>query len=215
MASPLGTLIDARASQAARREQILDAACACFVRNGFHRTTMQDLAREAGMTAGNFYHYFRSKEALVLGLVERERVSGAQLVTRLQQEGDRRGALFGVLGQYFGALTREAAVLRLEIWSEGTRNPAIAALTAETEAEARAWFEETFAALATAPDCDPVALYALLAPQLKGIVLSRAILPEFDTGLAVAQLQALIEAGLAGRAPLPAPESLPAPEPRP
>lgn len=201
MASPIGNLIDARAGQAARREQILDAACACFARNGFHRTTMQDLAREAGMTAGNFYHYFRSKEALVLGLVERERENGALLVTRLQQEGDRRGALYGVLAQYFGDLTREAAILRLEIWAEGTRNPAIAALTAETEAEARAWFEETFADLATGPDCDPVALYALLAPQLKGIVLSRAILPGFDTRAAVAGLQALIEAGLGGRLP--------------
>lgn len=201
MAAPVATFIDARGSQAARREQILDAACACFVRNGFHRTTMQDLAREAGMTAGNFYHYFRSKEALVLGLVQREREGGALLVTQLQREGDRRSALFGVLGQYFGALTREAAVLRLEIWSEGTRNAAIAALTAETEAEARAWFEETFAALATAPECDPPALYALVAPQLKGLVLSRAILPDFDTGAAIAQIQALIEAGLAGRLP--------------
>ncbi|MCJ2033408.1 TetR/AcrR family transcriptional regulator [Methylobacterium sp. J-068] len=201
MAAPVGTVIDARGTQAARREQILDAACACFVRNGFHRTTMQDLAREAGMTAGNFYHYFRSKEALVLGLVARERESGALLVTRLQQEGDRRGALLGVLAQYFGALTREAATLRLEIWSEGTRNPAIAALTDETEAEARAWFEETFAALATSPACDPAALYSLLGPQLKGIVLSRAILPDYDTAAAVAQVQALIAAGLDGRLP--------------
>ncbi|MBY0259394.1 TetR/AcrR family transcriptional regulator [Methylobacterium sp.] len=201
MASPVGTLIDARAGQAARREQILDAACACFVRNGFHRTTMQDLAREAGMTAGNFYHYFRSKEALVMGLVQREREGGALLVTQLQREGDRRGALFGVLEQYFGALTRDEAVLRLEIWSEGTRNPAIADLTEASETETRTWFEDTFAALATSPACDPAALYALLAPQMTGVVASRAILPDFDMAGAVAQIRALIEAGLDGRLP--------------
>ena len=73
-----------------------------------------------------------------------------------------------MLGQYFGALTRETAVLRLDIWSEATRNPAIAAMTARTEAEARAWFVETFAGLATAPDCDPVALYALLGAPDEG-----------------------------------------------
>ena len=40
---------------------------------GFHRTTMQDVAREAGMSAGNLYRYFASKEALVSGMIERDR----------------------------------------------------------------------------------------------------------------------------------------------
>jgi TetR/AcrR family transcriptional regulator, repressor for uid operon len=45
-----------------RRTRILDAAETCFVRSGFHRTTMQDVAAEAGMSAGNLYRYFPSKE---------------------------------------------------------------------------------------------------------------------------------------------------------
>ena len=73
-------LAEARVGPSARREHILDAAEACFTRNGFHRTTMQDLAREAAMSPGNFYRYFESKEALVLGLVERERERGTLLV---------------------------------------------------------------------------------------------------------------------------------------
>ena len=116
MASPVGTLIDARASQAARREQILDAACACFVRNGFHRTTMQDLAREAAMSAGNVYRYFASKEDLVLGLAECERARGALLVAELERDGDRRAALLGIITRYFVSITRETAILRVDIW---------------------------------------------------------------------------------------------------
>ena len=46
-----------------RRARILDAAERCFVRSGFHRTTMQDVAAEAGMSPGNLYRYFASKEA--------------------------------------------------------------------------------------------------------------------------------------------------------
>ena len=194
-------VIEARSGQAARREQILDAAEACFVRNGFHRTTMQDLSREAGMTAGNFYHYFRSKEALVLGLAERERGRGAVLVERLQQDGDRRAALLGIFSRYLASMTRETAVLRLEIWSEATRNPAIAAMTEQSEAETRGWFVETFRSLATSPDCDPTALYEIIAPLMKGVLIDRALRPNYDPASAVTRLCALIDAGLAGRLP--------------
>ncbi len=34
----------------ARREQILDAARRCFLRDGFHSTSMQDLFAEAGLS---------------------------------------------------------------------------------------------------------------------------------------------------------------------
>lgn len=201
MSAGAATIIDATSGQAVRRGHILDAAEACFVRNGFHRTTMQDLAREAAMSPGNFYRYFASKEALVLGLAERERQRGAVLVAALEQDGDRRAALLGIIAQYFVSITRETAVLRVDIWSEATRNPAIAAMTERSEQEARAWFVETFSALATSPDCDPSALYATLGPLMKGIVVDRALLPAYDPAAAVAQLHALLEAGLDGRLP--------------
>jgi AcrR family transcriptional regulator len=193
-----------RDGPAARREHILDAAEACFARNGFHRTTMQDLAREAAMSPGNFYRYFESKEALVLGLVERERERGTHLVAEMEGSGNRRGALLGIIARYFVSITREAAILRVEIWSESTRNPAIAAMTERMEAETRDWFVATLSALATAPDCDPAALYALLAPLMRGIVVGRAALPDYDVAAAVAQLHAVLDAGLDGRLPPPA-----------
>ncbi|MFB0490993.1 TetR/AcrR family transcriptional repressor of uid operon [Methylobacterium sp. OAE515] len=200
-----GRRAEARGDPSARRAHILDAAEACFARNGFHRTTMQDLAREAAMSPGNLYRYFESKEALVVGLVERERERGTLLVAEMEGSGNRRGALLSIIARYFVSITREAAILRVEIWSESTRNPAIAALTARTEAESRDWFVTTFAALATAPDCDPAALYALLAPLMRGIVVGRAALPDFDVAAAIAQLHALLNAGLDGGLPTPAP----------
>lgn len=184
-----------------RQERILAAAEACFVRNGFHRTTMQDLAREAGMTAGNFYRYFPSKEALVLGLAERERQRGALLVEAMERNGDRRAALRGILSEYFMSMKRETAILRLDVWSEATRNPAMAAMTERSEENARAWFVETFTALSTSPDCDPIAVYELLHPLMKGIIVSHALLPNYDPTPVVAQMRALIDAGLAGRLP--------------
>ncbi|GAA4929312.1 TetR/AcrR family transcriptional regulator [Streptomyces coeruleoprunus] len=53
----------------ARRRQILDGAARCFARNGFHATSMQDVLREADLSAGAVYRYFRGKEELIEAIV--------------------------------------------------------------------------------------------------------------------------------------------------
>ncbi|MFJ7437415.1 TetR/AcrR family transcriptional regulator [Methylorubrum thiocyanatum] len=203
MSAAAGAVLDTRNGQAARREHILDAAEACFVRNGFHRTTMQDLAREASMSPGNIYRYFDSKEAVVLGLAERDRVRGAVLVEAMERAGDKRAVLMGVLARFFFEITREAAILRLDVWAEASRNPAIGAMVERGDEEGRTWLIAMFDAIKTSPECDPAALFDAVAPLMKGIIVSRALAPDYDAGPAVAQLQAMIDAGLSGALPLP------------
>ncbi|GAC1392924.1 MAG: TetR/AcrR family transcriptional regulator [Ktedonobacteraceae bacterium] len=53
-----------------RREQIIDAAMRVFAQKGFVRATNKDVAREAGITPGLIYHYFESKEALLMAVIE-------------------------------------------------------------------------------------------------------------------------------------------------
>jgi len=55
--------------RAARREQILDAAWICFQREGLHATTMEDIIRVSGLSAGAVYGYFASKDDLILAAV--------------------------------------------------------------------------------------------------------------------------------------------------
>src|SRR4026209_3004031 len=64
--------------QADRRGEILAAARACFARAGFHQTSMQSSCTEAGMSPGNLYRYFRSKEDIIAGIAERDRAETAQ-----------------------------------------------------------------------------------------------------------------------------------------
>jgi AcrR family transcriptional regulator len=54
------------AHKAARREQIVAAAMRCFHDNGFHPTTMDDIIRASGLSAGAVYTYFRSKDDLIV-----------------------------------------------------------------------------------------------------------------------------------------------------
>jgi TetR/AcrR family transcriptional regulator, transcriptional repressor of aconitase len=53
----------------ARRRQILDGAALCFARNGFHATSMQDVLKEVGLSAGAVYRYFSGKDELIVAIV--------------------------------------------------------------------------------------------------------------------------------------------------
>src|SRR6266700_407811 len=56
---------------AARRKQILDAATQVFAEKGFHRATIKDIARVAGIADGTIYTYFPSKTEVLLGILHR------------------------------------------------------------------------------------------------------------------------------------------------
>ncbi|MCQ4045642.1 TetR/AcrR family transcriptional regulator [Streptantibioticus rubrisoli] len=52
----------------AKRAQIMGAARRCFARDGFHQTSMPDIAAAAGVSAGAPYRYFASKEEIILAI---------------------------------------------------------------------------------------------------------------------------------------------------
>src|SRR5579859_2194200 len=56
---------------AARRKQILDAATQVFAEKGFHRATIKDIARVAGIADGTIYTYFASKTDVLLAILNR------------------------------------------------------------------------------------------------------------------------------------------------
>jgi TetR/AcrR family fatty acid metabolism transcriptional regulator len=51
-----------------RKQQIMDAATVVFARQGYEKTRMEDIAREAGLSKGLLYWYFQSKKDLFLEL---------------------------------------------------------------------------------------------------------------------------------------------------
>ncbi len=55
----------------ARRNQILGAATTVFAEKGFHRATIKDIARAAGIADGTIYTYFSSKTEVLLGILNR------------------------------------------------------------------------------------------------------------------------------------------------
>lgn len=57
------------------RERLLDAAEACLRQFGPQKTSMEDVARAAGMSRATVYRYFENRDALLLGVASRQAAS--------------------------------------------------------------------------------------------------------------------------------------------
>lgn len=68
---PIQTTPKFRRRAEARPDEVLDAALALFVAQGYAHTTVDQIARRAGLSKGAIYLYFPSKKALLEGLVRR------------------------------------------------------------------------------------------------------------------------------------------------
>jgi len=186
-----------------RRTHILDAAERSFTRAGFHRTTMQDVAAEAGMSPGNLYRYFASKDALVAGLCERDRGELSNEFAEVRRSGEDFLAAFRELGRrHFEDTMADKAKLCLEIWAEATRNPAVAALQTEFDRSLNeqfvAAFEAAKAAGAVHPDVDCRAVASIVSKLGDGLFVRRAVATDFDPEREIAEVFAVIGALLKG-----------------
>ena len=112
-------------TQQARREHILGAAERCIANTGFHRTTMQDICREAAISPGALYVYFDSKEALIAGISERDRQEFAERLEALAGAPDFMQALRALGAQYFLENATKDHRMSIDIGLEATRNPRV------------------------------------------------------------------------------------------
>jgi AcrR family transcriptional regulator len=78
-----------RLPAARRRRQLLDVALDVFARNGFHQTSMEDVADAAGVTKPVLYQHFGSKRELYLELLED--VGGQMMVAVAKAVATARG----------------------------------------------------------------------------------------------------------------------------
>ena len=111
----------------ARRHQILDAAVACFARQGFHRATMHDIVREAGLSPGAIYGYFASKDAIIDAIGADRHALETALIAAAGEAGDLPHVLRRLAREFFAILRdpgeRQRRRVAVQIWAEALRNP--------------------------------------------------------------------------------------------
>jgi len=195
------------AIQQARRDNILNAAELCFARSGFHRTTVQDICKEAGISPGALYVYFDSKEALIAGICERERAAFAERLAALADAPDLLQALQELGEHYFVHQPLYKSQLCLEIGLESTRNARVGEIHRGVDAFIDAGYERLFRRMQgegrIAPELDIPTLGRILSVIGDGLFCRRAVDPTFD-GRAMVPAAVAVLAGLLKPAPQPA-----------
>jgi TetR/AcrR family transcriptional regulator, repressor for uid operon len=190
-----------RTAEVERRQRILEAGERAFVRNGFHATTMQHVADEVGMSAGNLYRYFPSKEAVVEGLCELDQVQMAQAFAELMADSRHIAeAMRFALRKHVLGKSPEKARLLVEIWAEAGRNPRVAELTRGIDAEVRTRVEGLIdaakAAGVAAPRLDSRFgarfFVTFVAGLFKRMAIEGDFDPEAETPMAIGVLKALL-----------------------
>ena len=122
----------------ARRQQILDAAAACFVRDGFHGTSIAKISKAAGMSPGHIYHFFESKEAIIGALVQRKLERSLEIVLQFESEDDLFQAMIDRVEVGLNEKTDlDTAALEMEMLAEAGRNPAVAEIVRAADAAKR------------------------------------------------------------------------------
>ena len=112
-----------------RGNEILSHARLAFVEKGFDGASMQDLARAAGMSAGNFYRYFPSKAALIEALVARDLAKVEDAFQAISRSEDPMTALRAALREEMGKHCAGGDnLLWAEISAAAAHKPEIAAI---------------------------------------------------------------------------------------
>lgn len=190
-----------------RRAEITAAAARCFATRGVHRTSMADIIKESGLSAGAIYNHFRSKQEITVSVgasVIKGRLLGA--VDELEAEGGPIGP-GRLIGRALDELDRTAVVdglpvgsLIVQLWAEAVVDEKLLALMHEQVRTIRSGFigpvkrwareEHGLSAAQAARWSDEIS--QILIAMATGYVIQRALFPDFEPKKYIADAEKII-----------------------
>jgi AcrR family transcriptional regulator len=181
-----------------RRTEIIDAARACFLRAGFHRTTTDEICREANITPGGLYHYFGSKEELIAAVIERSAEDAVERMRGVIAEAMDAESAFRQVSDFFSQAMHDpdidnATRFELEVWVEGLKNERLFEKSRRAWTMRMGWLEALMRrgiedGIYDAKVVDPHAMASLLMSIYMGLRLGRLMFEDFDVSGAVRML---------------------------
>ncbi len=109
----------------ATRSKFLDAALRVFSRDGFERSSLEDIAAEAGHTRGAFYANFATKEDLFIALLEDQASKRVAEVSHALEDVDDPVAFRQTLRNFYLSRSKDSQwhILTLEFKLYALRHP--------------------------------------------------------------------------------------------
>ena len=135
-----------RKSREVRINEITEAAIDVFLEKGYESTTMAAIAQKAGISKGGLYHYFASKDMILIQANEKISVKVEELMkTALECSSVREGILYYVENyiRYWLENPRETSFLFLSM-AKMLENPDLLKYYQQYTAEYMAFFEGAF-----------------------------------------------------------------------
>jgi TetR/AcrR family transcriptional repressor of nem operon len=151
------------------RAHIVEAADGLFYRGGYEHTSFAHIADAVGISRGNFYHHFKSKDEILDAVIGARLADTQNLLYRWENEAaDPRGRI----GRFIDLLLVNAADIRRYGCPVGTLCSELAKLGHAARPEAallftllRGWLREQFVQLGRSADADALALHLLARSQ--------------------------------------------------
>ena len=186
----------------ARRAQIVGAARRCVIEEGFHKTTMADVIRESGLSAGAVYGYFKSKEEIVAAIAE-DALSAVdevfQKILATENPLTPLAALETALDHVVAVAERpggDVTRVAVQAWAEALRNPAIMSTALGKYTQLRDHFEAV-ARRAQADgtvdaETDPRHIAQVMFGLIPGFIIQRLLLGDVTAESYKAGLRAVL-----------------------
>ncbi|HET6186295.1 MAG TPA: TetR/AcrR family transcriptional regulator [Trebonia sp.] len=172
---------------AARRQQILDAATACFSERGIHATTMQDICQRAGLSPGAVYCWFTGKEAIIDAVADERHARERDMLQAAATAGDPRAAFSSFFDAYLDWLADPAEQRRrrvsIQMWADALVNDRLRASVragTDQQAIARDFITAAQAAGDLPADIPADGLTRVLLAIIQGFILQQAWDPGID-----------------------------------
>ena len=105
-----------------RYAEIIREAAQLFRERGYAGTTVRDLAKAVGVTSGNLFHHFGTKEAILLCVVKEGLGQATDLIERKRsRKRDPRSRMAAMIGAHLSALlegsSETKSIMFYEWWS--------------------------------------------------------------------------------------------------